>query len=198
MTPSESDGRPARDHPEPATRGGGAPGGTSTAAEITALVGAARAGDEDAFASIYTRFAPYVHAIALARAAPAHASDIVQETFIQAWRHLAALREPDALAGWLGAIARSRAADATRIVPTEPLDDTAASPPGLDAALDAGRVLRAIAALPEAYRETLVLRLVEGYTGPEIAALTGLTKGSVRVNLHRGLRLLRAALEVPA
>ena len=45
--------------------------------------------------------------------------------------------------------------------------------------------------LPEAYREPLVLRLVEGMTGPEIAARTGLKPESVRVNLHRGLGLLR-------
>ena len=45
--------------------------------------------------------------------------------------------------------------------------------------------------MPEAYRETLVLRLVEGMTGPEIADRTGLTPASVRVNLHRGLKQLR-------
>jgi RNA polymerase sigma-70 factor, ECF subfamily len=50
--------------------------------------------------------------------------------------------------------------------------------------------------LPEAYRETLVLRLVEGMTGPEIAARTGLTAASVRVNLHRGMKLLRERLGV--
>ena len=48
--------------------------------------------------------------------------------------------------------------------------------------------------LPEAYRETLVLRLVEGMTGPEIAGRTGLTPASVRVNLHRGMKLLREKL----
>ena len=52
----------------------------------------------------------------------------------------------------------------------------------------------AIRRLPEAYRETLVLRLVEGMTGPEIAARAGLTPGSVRVNLHRGMLMLREAL----
>jgi len=40
----------------------------------------------------------------------------------------------------------------------------------------------------------LMLRLVEGMTGPEIAARTGLTDGSVRVNLHRGMKLLREKL----
>ena len=48
--------------------------------------------------------------------------------------------------------------------------------------------------LPEAYRETLVLRLCEGLDGPEIAARTGLTHGSVRVNLTRGMALLRPLL----
>ena len=44
--------------------------------------------------------------------------------------------------------------------------------------------------------ETLVLRLVEGMTGPEIAARTGLTAASVRVNLHRGMKQLRERLGV--
>ena len=54
--------------------------------------------------------------------------------------------------------------------------------------------LGAVRSLPEAYRETLMMRLVEGMTGPEIAAATGLTPGSVRVNLHRGMKLLRSVL----
>jgi RNA polymerase sigma-70 factor (ECF subfamily) len=49
--------------------------------------------------------------------------------------------------------------------------------------------------LPEAYRETLTMRLVEGLTGPEIAEATGLTAGSVRVNLCRGMELLRELLK---
>jgi RNA polymerase sigma-70 factor (ECF subfamily) len=49
--------------------------------------------------------------------------------------------------------------------------------------------------LPESYRETLVFRLVEGMTGPEIAARTGLTEASVRVNLCRGMKMLRERLE---
>ena len=55
--------------------------------------------------------------------------------------------------------------------------------------------LEAIRALPEAYRETLMLRLVEGLSGPEIATRTGLTPASVRVNLHRGMKLLREKLQ---
>ena len=47
---------------------------------------------------------------------------------------------------------------------------------------------------PAAPADPLVLRLVEGLSGPEIAARTGLTHGSVRVNLHRGMKLLRERL----
>jgi len=61
-------------------------------------------------------------------------------------------------------------------------------------AAEAARALDAIRNLPEAYRDTLMLRLVEGMSGPEIAERTGLTPGSVRVNLHRGMQLLRDAL----
>jgi RNA polymerase sigma-70 factor (ECF subfamily) len=42
----------------------------------------------------------------------------------------------------------------------------------------------------------LILRLVEGLTGPEIAEQTGLAPGSVRVNLHRGMKLLRERLGI--
>jgi DNA-directed RNA polymerase specialized sigma24 family protein len=48
--------------------------------------------------------------------------------------------------------------------------------------------------LPEAYRDTLLMRLVEGMTGAEIGERSGLTPASVRVNLHRGMKLLRERL----
>ena len=61
---------------------------------------------------------------------------------------------------------------------------------------EAREILAAIRSMPDAYRETLVLRLVEGMTGNEIAERTGLKPESVRVNLHRGMDLLRQALGV--
>jgi RNA polymerase sigma-70 factor, ECF subfamily len=61
---------------------------------------------------------------------------------------------------------------------------------------EAKEILAAIRSLPEAYRETLVLRLVEGMTGLEISEQTGLTPLSVRVNLHRGMKLLRQKLGI--
>ncbi len=75
---------------------------------------------------------------------------------------------------------------------SDPVEEVAA-PRG--ATNDAFLVLDAIRGLPEAYRETLILRLVEGMTGPEIAEHTGLKADSVRVNLCRGMKLLRDVLE---
>jgi len=91
-------------------------------------------------------------------------------------------------------ITRHRAADHFRRGPreTSALPEELRGVPPADG--EAIAVLAAIRRLPEAYREPLILRLVEGMTGPEIAARTGLTPGSVRVNLHRGMQMLRAQL----
>ncbi|HYJ90968.1 MAG TPA: sigma-70 family RNA polymerase sigma factor, partial [Pyrinomonadaceae bacterium] len=61
---------------------------------------------------------------------------------------------------------------------------------------EAVEVLRAIRSLSEAYCETLTLRLVEGMTAKEIAQRTGLKPESVRVNLHRGMEMLRERLGI--
>jgi RNA polymerase sigma-70 factor (ECF subfamily) len=59
---------------------------------------------------------------------------------------------------------------------------------------EAFAILEVVKGLPEAYRDTLLMRLVEGMTGAEIAERSGLTPASVRVNLHRGMKLLRERL----
>jgi RNA polymerase sigma-70 factor (ECF subfamily) len=125
------------------------------------------------------------------------AEDLVQEVFLHAFQHLRDLREPAAFGNWICVIARRRAADHYRgLQPTDPLTDTAFSPDNTEKAAEARLALAAIQSLPEAYRETLILRLVEGHSGAEIARLTGLSPGSVRVNLHRGFRLLRERLGI--
>jgi len=157
------------------------------------LVEAARDGDRDAFGGLYRLYARMVHGVLLARVPRADAADLVQDVFLTAMRRLASLRDPMAFGPWVAAIARNRATDyyrrsreTTELPPDLPGDS---HPEG-----EAMTVLAAIRSLPDAYRETLVLRLVEGMTGPEIAERTGLTPGSVRVNLHRGRQQLRQKL----
>jgi RNA polymerase sigma-70 factor (ECF subfamily) len=162
------------------------------------LVHAARSGDRATFSMLYSRFAPMVHAVLLARVRPADADDLVQEVFLQALRKLDTLADPSAIGPWLAAIARNAAAALHRSRrPAPDLPDAADPRAPIGARAEADEALAAIRSLPEAYRETLLMRLIEGLSGPEIAARTGLTPGSVRVNLHRGMALLRQRLGAP-
>jgi RNA polymerase sigma-70 factor (ECF subfamily) len=169
--------------------------------EDDSLVSAARDGDRAAFGRLYDRYARMVHGILLARVPPREVNDLVQEVFLAALRQLHALRDVSRFGAWLGSITRNRANDYFRkSIPennlTEPVDDeqTESRTKNDAAEQEAAAILAVIRSLPEAYREPLILRLVEGMTGPEIAARTGLTHGSVRVNLYRGMQQLREKL----
>ena len=158
------------------------------------LVEAARDGDQDAFHRLYALYSRMVHGLLLARVPPGEVDDLMQDVFLTAYTRLRSLRDPSAFGGWLAMIARNRAHDYHRHYrePVELPEDLAVQ----DAPeAEARQVLAVVQSLPEAYRETLILRLAEGMTGPEIAERTGLKPASVRVNLHRGMKQLRQKLE---
>jgi len=160
------------------------------------LVRRSREGDESAFARLYDRYARMVHGMLLARVPRPDVDDLTQDVFLIAWRKLDALKDPASFGGWLAAIVRNRANDFhRRAVPSLELPEHLEAQANSAAEAEAHAAIDLIRNLPEAYRETLVLRLVEGMTGPEIAERTGLTPASVRVNLHRGMKLLREKLE---
>jgi RNA polymerase sigma-70 factor (ECF subfamily) len=178
------------------------------------LVLAAQDGDAASFDSLYRRHARFVHGVLIGRATREDVEDLVQEVFLAAWRQLATLREPAAFGGWVVTIARHLRIDHARRQRPQQSLDTGTTTHGDGAVrdepasvahvhgdadalqqLEAHRALDAIRTLPDAYRETLGLRLIEGMTGPEIARRTGLTPDSVRVNLCRGMKLLRQALD---
>lgn len=162
--------------------------------DLGSVVVAAQRGDRAAFGELYRRFHRAVHGVLLSRVAYSDAVDLVQETFATALARLPQLADPAAFPGWLMSIARNKAVDHHRgKKPVDELIDVAVPAPR---SAEVAEVLAAMRALPEAYRETLVLRLVEGLSGPEIAEQTGLSEGSVRVNLHRGMKLLRERLGV--
>ncbi|HZW09883.1 MAG TPA: sigma-70 family RNA polymerase sigma factor [Phycisphaerales bacterium] len=170
---------------------------------VAAAVERARRGDREAFAELYRAHGAMVHGVLLAAVPRAQAEDLTQEVFLLAWRRLAELRDAGALAAWLVSIARSRAmdwarADGRRRGHEECAARSGAPPAGTTEKSDgedrAEAVLAAIRGLPAAYREPLMLRLVAGLTGPQIACCLGMTHGSVRVNLHRGMAMLRQNL----
>lgn len=167
-------------------------------------VRAARGGDRDAFGRLYSGFARMVHAILLSRLRASDAEDAVQDVFVIAMERLPVLRDDSSFGPWLATIARNRATDLSRRAqhrrPTHNIDsewpDARRAPASsLEQRAEIERALQAIRDLPETYRETMIMRLVEGMTGPEIATRVGLAPGSVRVHLHRGMTLLRERLQ---
>ena len=169
---------------------------TEMAPEQPVEIGLVRAvldGDREGFGRLYDLYAPLVHGILLARVPRMEVDDLVQDIFLHAFKKLHTLRDWAAFGPWIAMIARNRAMDFHRrsketVEVTDDLRSTDTS------TTKANEILELIRDLPEAYRETLVLRLVEGMTGPEIAERTGLTPASVRVNLHRGMKQLREKL----
>lgn len=166
-----------------------------------ALVKASQAGYRDAFGQLYQRYTRMVHGILLAKVPVAEVEDLVHEVFLRALPRLHGLRDASRFGAWLAAITRNMAKDYYRQphVQSECSDgseaaDRSAAPREQADAQEAQEILDGVRSLPEAYRETLILRLVEGMTGPEIAAKTGLAHGSVRVNLNRGMQQLREKL----
>ncbi|HZH91929.1 MAG TPA: sigma-70 family RNA polymerase sigma factor [Pyrinomonadaceae bacterium] len=161
-----------------------------------ALVAAVRAGDRDAFGRLYDSYSRMVHGILLARVPYGEVDDLVQDVFLVALRKIDALRDAGAFGPWLAMITRNRAMDFHRRSrdTAELTDDIATTPNAVAPEAEATEVLNFIRQLPEAYHEPLILRFVEGMTGPEIAERTGLAPASVRVNIHRGMKLLREKL----
>lgn len=158
-------------------------------ADVTAVVG----GDVSAWGRLYARYAPLVHGVLLARLSAADADELVQDVFATALQRLETLPDPDAVGGWLVVMARNRALDHLRRSPRveePPVEDAADDP----TRVEARQALRYIRALPDVYRELLVLRLVEGMTGPEIAERTGTSPVSVRLKLQQGMSQLRALM----
>ncbi|MBM4780927.1 MAG: sigma-70 family RNA polymerase sigma factor [Archangiaceae bacterium] len=153
----------------------------------------ARRGDRLAFARLFEGFAPMVHGVLIAHGPSSEVDDLMQDVFLTALERLSSM-DTERVGPWLAAIARNRMIDSLRRrarLVAMPTEEQGATDPER---AEANQVLAIIRTMPDTYRETLVLKLVEGLSGKEIAEQTGLTPDSVRVNLHRGMRMLRERL----
>jgi RNA polymerase sigma-70 factor, ECF subfamily len=127
------------------------------------------------------------------------AEDVVQETFMRAWRAIDSLADPDAARPWLLAIARrehARLYERKRHA-TVALDDLIATEDPALASVpseDHSDVGAAISSLDPHYREPLVLQALMGYSIDEIATHLGLTRSAVLSRLHRARQKLRQAI----
>jgi RNA polymerase sigma-70 factor (ECF subfamily) len=168
-----------------------------------------RRGDDRAFEEVYARYAGMVYSLALRLAGdPDEAADLTQEVFLRIYRHLGTFRGRSSLKTWVYQVGlnqcRSRLGRArpdTQPLAEEgaegvrPLPDPGRGPESEALAADTGRrVGEALAALPLAFREAVVLRDLEGLGYEEIAALVGVPVGTVRSRIARGREQLRGLL----
>ncbi len=130
------------------------------------------------------------------------AEDLVQDTLLRAWKNLSQLQEAKAAKAWLLTILRHE--NARRFerkqfeysdVEQDSLEDLHQSP---EQGVATDRLHRLILGLPQDYREPLVMQLLLGMTGDEIATVLQLNLNTVNTRLFRGRAQLRARLQPEA
>ncbi len=188
--------------------------------EDLALLERLLAGDEAAFRELVAAHHGYLLAVARYYAGPDRAEDIVQETWLAVLRGLERFEGRSSLRTWLARICANRARSIARresrqvpagdpqspSVPAARFDERGVwrDPPAPFADTLVERLGRAdlveavtasIAALGEPSRSVVTLRDVEGLSTEEVAEMTGLSPGNVRVVLHRARARIRAAVE---
>ena len=165
------------------------------------LVTAARGGDMRAFERLYRAHSGKVMGLCLRMTRRRDvAEDCVQQTFIRAWRNLAAFEGRSAFGTWLHRIAVNEVLTLARNRGTrsesndEVVENALAQSGDGEKEFDAGGVMdveRALATLPEGARHVVVLQAVYGYSHEEVADMLGIAVGTCKAQLHRGRRLLR-------
>lgn len=172
------------------------------------LIARFRAGDEAAVRSIHQRYAGAVGTVARSMMTePDLIAEVVQQTFIKAWRAIESFDDSREFAPWLYAIARRTAIDVLRKEkrPTtgdhEPETDVAVEGVSFERTWEIYEVRLAIDELPPDEREVVRLSHLAGLTHPEIAERLGVPIGTVKSRSGRASKRLHAALKhtrVPA
>jgi RNA polymerase sigma-70 factor (ECF subfamily) len=167
-----------------------------------AIYRAAIQGDREAFETVIRSVSRNLFAIAYGILQNREeAEDVVQDTFVKAWKSRWRVRDSAKLPAWLATIARHRARDLARKRRPEPLPENFESSEMVEfesaghiADLD-GEVRSALAQLPELHRVALTLRYFEDLDYGTIEQTLGLTNGALRGILGRALGLMRKRLK---
>ena len=170
----------------------------------TALVLEAQKGGQEGFTKLYQAVAPSLYRTALYTLGNSHdAEDVVSETFIEAYRGLSGLRDPQAFMPWIYRILSARCnrkiRDYVRARNKMDIDEMLQLPGEQsefsETVLQRTDLLRALQDLTEEERQIVVLSAVEGYTAREIAGIVGSPQGTVSSKLFRALKKMRKYLE---
>ena len=190
----------------------GAPKGAPAvgeAARLADLLTRASRGDEAAFAAFYDATSARAYGLTLrVMRNPAHAEEVAQEAYLDAWRHSARYEaSKGSAAGWLLTIVHRKAVDRVRSVEsatardetwnreTTPVDHDQTAEEA-HSSLEATRVRNAVATLTEVQRQAVELTYFGGYTHTEVAALLDVPLGTAKTRIRDGLIRLRDLMGV--
>jgi len=169
------------------------------------LVAACLAGDREAFGRIVERYQRLLCSLAYsAIGSLSESEDLAQEAFVDAWRQLRTLREPEKLRPWLCGILRYKVGRLRRSDGQEPVRQAEAlelaeempsgEKPAADLAMDKEEqaiLWSALERVPELYREPLILYYREHRSVEHVAAALDLTEDAVKQRLARGRKILQ-------
>lgn len=182
-----------------------------------ALAARAAAGDGCAFEEIVQRYQARVFRLACRLTSDTDAPDVLQETFLQVYRHLPSFRGESLFGTWVYRIATNAAlmhrrtstrhpgepldaflprfgADGTHVATPAELQITSRADELLDQQVLAEKAREGIARLPDLYRDAFVLRDLEGMSTSEVAQVLGIEAAAVRQRVHRARLMLRGYL----
>ncbi len=157
-------------------------------------------GEKQAFAVLVERYERPVRAVALNVLGDYHrAADAAQDAFVKAYEKLPGLRKPAAFGPWLMKITRRCALDAARRAPKEtslePQIAEAIESPQVRLDRDKQTLLAAVAKLPKAEQQVIMLRYLGGNSVKEVAGIVGRSVGTVTKQLSRAHKRLRKILK---
>lgn len=171
------------------------------------LVAMAQSGQRAAFETLFHRHRDPIYTLVLAMLGnTSDAKDIVQETFVRAYKRLGTLQAEKGIASFLRRTARNAVIDLirTRKVANQVSIELLRSEPEARAnqnpdqrvsdAIENEKLIEAVLALPDPQRHVIVLHHVEGMKVDEISQLLGIPSGTVKSRLARGREMLRRNL----
>lgn len=164
----------------------------------------AKTGDRDAFCALYETISSDLYRMALYTLGNVQdAEDAVSETFVEAYKGLRLLRDEGAFRPWMFRILSARCKRKIKGYikgrQTSDIDemlDLAAPGDATTDSINRADILDAMGTLSEEERQIVLLSVVEGYTGEEIAKILRMPRGTISSKLSRALKKLRVKLSV--
>ena len=162
------------------------------------LVCATLDGTKEAFDNLVRKYTGSIYALCISKVGPVKdAEDLVQETFLRAFRNLKSLNEPNKFGSWIYGIAlnicfdwiRKSKRDQNLLRKVDPKE----SVPEIDT--PQGRVLEMIKKLPDDYKEAIMFYYFERKSYEEMAKILGVSKATINFRLTKARTMLRSSFK---